>query len=128
MKRNRFDSSRFSILNRFIWILRFSKCFCLRIRDRLADSRFDIIRLRFRSSVTEFVRFGSSESDLVLAWFWFSSSEPELELTGFVCLKAEKISGHSHGGKPPSKAENGFPSKGSEGKVEAGRVDNMATE
>lgn len=79
--RNRFVSSRFSTLSRFTWFLRFSKCFCFRILDRLADSRFDSIRLRFRSSTTETGRFGSfgqafGSVGLVLV---SGSSEPEPE-------------------------------------------------
>lgn len=94
-KRSRFIISRFPTLSRFTWFLRFSRCFCFRMRDRLADSRFDIIRLRFRSSITEAGWVGSSEPDgwfgssgqeleLVLFLFgWFGSSEPELEITDF---------------------------------------------
>ena len=150
-KRNRFESSRFSTLNRFAWFLRFSKCFCLRIRDRRADSRFDIIRLRFRSSTTVMdsaprLWFGPSESP----WFRFGSSdpEPEHEITGFregktsgsdfVDCKASESefemtgsgdwmvwrnSGQSHGVKPVSKAENGFPNRES-GWI--GKADSMA--
>lgn len=113
-------SSRFSILNRFTWFRKFSRCLCLRMRDLRADSRFDIIRLRFRSSIT---RFGSSGAGFSSARVRFGSSEPELEVTGMglVGLKADKKSGQSHGVKPPSNAVNGFPSKESE----AGRAESM---
>lgn len=57
------------------------------MRDRLADSRFDIIRLSFRSSILEVVGltlgFGSSEPGLKLFIVRFSSSEPESEDAGF---------------------------------------------
>lgn len=82
------------------------------MRDRRADSRFDIIRLRFRSSTTEpkrlvpsepgvkflellrlgssepelkfldLFRFGSGEPDFGVAGAGFEVYEPELELTG----------------------------------------------
>lgn len=57
------------------------------MRDRLADSRFDIILLRFRSSTGDAspFRLGSSEQEFELACFefrfWSGSSEPELEIT-----------------------------------------------
>ncbi|RWW16589.1 hypothetical protein GW17_00019514 [Ensete ventricosum] len=41
----------FSFLSWFTCAVRSSKCFCLRILDRLADSRFDIIRFRFFWSI-----------------------------------------------------------------------------
>lgn len=48
------------------------------MRDRRADSRFDNIRLRFRSSRTQLV--WSEPDRLFLYWSRFSSSEPEPEL------------------------------------------------
>lgn len=41
----------FSALRLFIWTVRSSSSFCFLIRDRLADSRFDSILLRFLTSV-----------------------------------------------------------------------------
>lgn len=87
--RNRFKSSRFPNRSRFTWFLKFSRCFCFRMRDRRADSRFEIMRLRLRSSTAgrETAWFGSgssipdSETGLVL--FRLGSSEPEFEFTGF---------------------------------------------
>lgn len=80
------------------------------MRDRRADSRFDIMRLRFRSSMTgpkrllvpsergftflellrsepelkflELFRFGSVEPEFGVTGAGFDVSEPELELTG----------------------------------------------
>ncbi|KAF7136357.1 hypothetical protein RHSIM_Rhsim08G0090700 [Rhododendron simsii] len=85
--RSRFSSSRFPILSRFTWFLRFSRCFFFRIRDRLADSRFEIIRLRFRSSRINPVWFvssepGLSEPEFEKKGFGFGFSEPELDITG----------------------------------------------
>ncbi|KAE9466765.1 hypothetical protein C3L33_01327, partial [Rhododendron williamsianum] len=155
--RSRFSSSRFPILSRFTWFLRFSRCFFFRIRDRLADSRFEIIRLRFRSSGINPVWFvssepGLSEPEFEKKGFGFGFSDPELDITGSggVCefsepelditglsailldkkdgscsWKGKKGSWHSHGGKPPSKAENGVPNiPSTDGK--AGKADNMA--
>lgn len=113
---NRVFSSRFSTLNRFNWFRNFSRCLCLRIRDLRADSRFDIIRLRFRSSIMDPTRFESSEAGFSLSsWVWFGSSEPVLEVTVLGLVgSANQKPGQSHGVKPPSKVENGFESKGSE--------------
>jgi hypothetical protein len=129
------------------------------MRDLLADSRFDIIRLRFRSSTgdTSPLGFGSSEPELEFKWFGFrprsGSSEPELEMTGLGEWKASgshagdrikasepelektgsgdwmdgKNSGQSHGVKPASKAENGFPNMVSTGKGTR-YADNMGSE
>lgn len=81
-----FFNSRFSTRNKFNWFRRFSKCLCLRIRDRRADSRFDIILLFFLSSM---FRFELSE-----AGFWFGSPEPELEASlGLVGMKGENTVG-----------------------------------
>lgn len=120
----RLVSSRFSILSRFTWFLRFSKCLCLRMRDLLADSRFDIMRLCFRSSTRAAGGFGSSEPEfeLVTFRFRFGSSELELETTGFG-VTAENRS-QSHGVKPFSKAWKGFPMAGSDENI-AGIADNM---
>lgn len=74
--------SRFSTLNRFTWFLNFSRCLCFRMRDLRADSRFDIIRLRFRSSIIDANRFeltGSGFSSSAWVWLYGSWSEPELE-------------------------------------------------
>lgn len=107
--RNRFVSSRFSTLSRFTWFLRLSMCFCFRIRDRLADSRFDTIRLRFLSSMAGTGGFGSSEPEFEfeLSGFWpnrLDSSEPELEPKGFGEGGAlGKASKQSQGVKPFSK-------------------------
>ena len=117
-------SSRFWILSWFNWFLRFSMCFCLRIRDRRADSRFDIIRLRLRSSAAESsrfgpsepefeckgFRFGPSEQEFELTGFLFDSSDPEFERTGSCDWKMEKSSWLSQGVKPPSKDGNGLTS------------------
>lgn len=107
-------SSRFSTLNRFTWFRKFSRCLCLRTRDLRADSRFDIIRLRFRSSMMDATRFDSSEASFSSAWVRFGSSEPELEVTwlgsGLVGLKPKEWS-PSQGVKPYSNAGNGFPWK-----------------
>lgn len=103
--RSRFSCSRFPILNRFAWLLRFSRCLCLRMRDRRADSRFDIMRLRFRSSRTEpdrlvfnlfrfecsgpgFSSFWSGSWEPLL-WDGFWVSEPELDVTGSGVKKGE---------------------------------------
>ncbi|KAA8531540.1 hypothetical protein F0562_006249 [Nyssa sinensis] len=117
------------------------------MRDRLADSRFDNIRLLFRSSITGTARFGSSEPELEL--FWFGSSKPESEEIGFgfelskpefemtgscgfsekimgsCCWKSKRGSCESHGVKPPSKGGHGIPSNPSKVDKE-GKVDSMA--
>lgn len=113
---NRVFISRFSTLNRFNWFRKLSRCLCLRIRDLRADSRFDIIRLRFRSSIMDPTRFESSEAGFSFSsWVWLGSSEPVLEVTVLGLVgSGNKNSGHSHGVKPQSKAKNGFESKGSE--------------
>lgn len=49
--RSRFPSSRFSRSSWFTWFLKLSMWLCLRILDRLADSRFDSILFLFLSSV-----------------------------------------------------------------------------
>lgn len=67
---NRFFSSRFCVSNRFTCTVRFSRCFFFLQRDLLADSRFDIIRLRFLSSTEKITRFE----------FEFEPSEPEFGL------------------------------------------------
>jgi len=63
VKHNRFFNSRFSILSRFAWFVRFSKCRFFLQRDRLADSRFDCIRRSFLSCVDRTARFDSCEPD-----------------------------------------------------------------
>lgn len=94
------------------------------MRERLADSRFDIIRLFFRSDITESGRSGWSseaEGDFLFALVRSGSSEPELELvmgSSSMRSKTEERSGKSHGVVPPSTAAKGLPEKG-------GRVDNM---
>ncbi|KAM7262738.1 hypothetical protein ACFE04_000421 [Oxalis oulophora] len=108
---NRFANSRFSTLSRFTWFLWFSKCLCLRMRDLLADSRFDIIRLRFRSLVTGWT--GTSEPEFEMVWVFSGSSEPDdvvVVTTGFgISSMGEKKSEQSgQAGKSVSKAENGF--------------------
>ncbi|GMN34263.1 hypothetical protein TIFTF001_004586 [Ficus carica] len=130
----------------------FSKCFCFRILDRLADSRFDIIRLRFRSSTTEAGRLGSpappepdfgsarlllsgsssgsseQEPDKMGLGDWAGSPEPdEFEVTSAGLGKggraAGKSSWQSQGVNPPSKEGNGFPRiESEEGKME-GKVE-----
>lgn len=85
------------------------------MRDRLADSRFDIMRLRFRSSMREPARFGlgSSEPELLLAEFrfgWFGSIEPVLEIRGSGDWMVEKRSEPSQEVvKPLPKAGSGLP-------------------
>lgn len=144
-KRSWFIMSRFPTLSRFTWFLKFSKCFCFLMRDRRADSRFDIIRLRFRSSTIG----GSSEPELELFRFRFSSFEPEFELiciglelsepelektgscvgsrpkTGSSCWNGKVGSWQYQGVKPPSKAGKGVPKNPSEDNI-AGKLDNMA--
>jgi len=63
VKHNRFFNSRFSILNRFAWFVRFSKCRFFLQRDRRADSRFDCIRRSFLSCVDRTARFDPCEPD-----------------------------------------------------------------
>ncbi|PNY00906.1 hypothetical protein L195_g024193 [Trifolium pratense] len=66
------------------------RCLCFLIRDLRADSRFDIILLRFRSSIFRFESFKTG--------FSFGSPEPELEVgLGLVGLKGEKMLGKFHG-------------------------------
>lgn len=74
------------------------------MRDLRADSRFDTIRLSFRSSMTDATRFESSEPGGVR----LGSSEPELDVTrfGLVGLKPER--------SDPSHELNGLSIKGSE--------------
>ncbi|CAL9160228.1 unnamed protein product [Musa hybrid cultivar] len=57
----------FSFLSWFTCAVRSSKCFCLRILDRLADSRFDIIRFRFFWSIISACR-SSSEPEVGSIW------------------------------------------------------------
>lgn len=119
-QRNPFNMSWFSILSRFTRFLRLSRCFCFLIRDRRADSRFDTIRLRFRSSITG--RWLRTESGLSRFLFVTTEpdidrselSEPELENTGSCNGVGEKTEPWSwwsrknvgswsfHGVKPPS--------------------------
>uniref|UniRef100_A0A7C9CMG3 Uncharacterized protein n=1 Tax=Opuntia streptacantha TaxID=393608 RepID=A0A7C9CMG3_OPUST len=80
MNRNRFTHSRFCVFSRFTWFLRFSRCLCFLILDRLADSRFDIIRFLFRSSIMDPIRFSSSEPDSKPAEFRLGLSETEFDL------------------------------------------------
>ncbi|KAK2426340.1 hypothetical protein P8452_41025 [Trifolium repens] len=88
-------NSRFSALNRFNWFRKFSRCLCFLIRDLRADSRFDIILLRFRSSIFRFEPFKTD--------FSFGSPEPELEVgLGLVGLKGGKMLGKFHGVKSSS--------------------------
>lgn len=96
---NRCLYSRFWTSNRFTSFERFSKCFFFLQRDRRADSLFDIIRFRFRSSVEQTAGLVSSEPDCEATWwsvwkrdrsFWISVSSrtgnwkssifPEIEL------------------------------------------------
>ncbi|KAG4962543.1 hypothetical protein JHK85_039990 [Glycine max] len=63
VKNNRFLYFWFSILNRFSWFMRFSKCRFFLQRDRLADSRFDCIRLSFLSCEDRTARFEPCEPD-----------------------------------------------------------------
>ena len=100
------------------------------MRDLRADSRFDSIRLRFRSSITDTSRFESSEPGFSSAGVWLGSSEPELEVTGLglVGLRANKKSGQSHGVKPPSNPAKGFPSKGSEAEIAESMAANISKE
>lgn len=63
VKNNRFLYFWFSILNRFSWFMRFSKCRFFLQRDRLADSRFDCIRLSFLSCMDRTSRFEPCEPD-----------------------------------------------------------------
>ncbi|GFY86655.1 hypothetical protein Acr_05g0002940 [Actinidia rufa] len=120
---SRFVSSRFPTLKRFTWLLKFSKCFCFLMRDRLADSRFDNIRLRFRSSIVEFIwpelRFGSFEL-VKKACSWSFSSEKTDSWFG----REKRGSGQSHGIKLPSKVGNWIPNNPSEEGM-AGKADNM---
>ncbi|PSS36010.1 BZIP transcription factor [Actinidia chinensis var. chinensis] len=143
IKWSRFVSSRFPTRSRFRWFLRFSKCFFLRIRDRLADSRFDIIRLSLRSSGSGPGWVVSSEPGLELL---VSGFELEFEVTGFGLElsgpewdrtgswrkeagswggKGESGSWQSQGVKPPSKAGNGIP-KNPSGTGMAEKADSMA--
>lgn len=88
------------------------------MRDLLADSRFDNMRLRLRSSTTEstggFVASSEPEPEFVFLVFWSGSSEPdtgesrggglelaeqELEITGCWGSSGEKIWGSSCVGK-----------------------------
>ncbi|GAU18444.1 hypothetical protein TSUD_231810 [Trifolium subterraneum] len=86
---NMLFNSRFSALKRFIWFRKFSRCLCFLILDLRADSRFDIILLRFRSSIFRFESFKTG--------FSFGSPEPELEVgLGLVGLKGEKMLGKFH--------------------------------
>lgn len=71
--RNRFISSWTPALYWDTWFFRSSKCFCFFIRDRLAESLFDIKRFLLRSF----------SIGLMSHWFVSPSSEPELELFGF---------------------------------------------
>lgn len=96
------------------------------MRDLRADSRFDIMRLRLRSSMTETVCLGSSEPEFELVWIWFGSSEPELDTAGIGdWFGAGKGSGKSHGVNSLSKSGKGFPNIISDEKM-AGQADNMA--
>uniref|UniRef100_A0A2P2NZS7 Uncharacterized protein n=1 Tax=Rhizophora mucronata TaxID=61149 RepID=A0A2P2NZS7_RHIMU len=83
------------------------------MRDRLADSRFDIIRLCFRSSTSQTGRFWSLELEFELAGFWsdgFGSSELEIEPTGFGDWGMPgKSSQDSQGVEHFSKNPNGSP-------------------
>lgn len=70
---NRFIISWTPVLYWNTWFFRSSKCFCFFILDRLADSRFDIMRFLLRSW----------SIGLMSRWFVSPSSDPELELFGF---------------------------------------------
>jgi len=104
---NRLFSSRFSTLHLLNWFRRFSRCLCFLMRDLRADSRFDIMRRSFRSSITDTT--GGSGS----AGSASSLSEPELEVTGLGERRWWESS--SQGEKSAGKAENRFPRRGSEG-------------
>lgn len=70
--RSRLPSSRFSRSSWFTWFLKLSMWLCLRILDRLADSRFDSILFLFLSSVI---------SGLIsLFRLWFCSPESGLAM------------------------------------------------
>lgn len=60
----------FSFLSCATWVTRSSKCFCFLMRDRRADSRFDIILFLFLWSIT--ARKSSSEPE-----FWSREDDPE---------------------------------------------------
>ena len=60
----------FSFLSWATWVTRSSKCFCFLMRDRRADSRFDIILFLFLWSIT--ARKSSSEPE-----FWSKEEDPE---------------------------------------------------
>lgn len=82
-KLSRLLSCWFSAHSRFRSSVMSSRCFFLRQRDRRAASRFDIIRLRFRSSSTELrVLFEPSETEL-------------LGLTGLSDSRTDKSSSNS---------------------------------
>lgn len=142
---NRFIMSRFPILNRFTWFLRFSKCFCFLMRDRLADSLLDIMRLCLRSSGSSepedsgLLRFRFATHWFMFFWVKFNSArtEPEFDKTGSLgvmgvkswtcslCCWGKKGSNswQSQGGKPPSKKAGNWDPKISE---LAGIADNIA--
>lgn len=117
------------------------------MRDLLADSRFDIILLRFRSSTTETGRFGPAGEGLESDRLLFGSSDPEPEpenmgvgdwtglspepvefevSAGLRGWMAGKSSWQSHGVNPPSKDGNGFPRIESEDGKIGGKVEIMA--
>lgn len=86
LNRNRFAHSRFCVFSRFTWFLKFSRCLCFLILDRLADSRFEIIRFLFRSSIVDPIWFSSSEPgepDSKPAEFWLGLSGVEFILAEF---------------------------------------------
>lgn len=137
-KLSRFLICRFATLSRFTWLLRFSRCFCFRIRDRLADSRFDIMRLCFRSSMSEpelefleVLRFGSGEPESWVVRTWLrlklaGSWEDGGGVTTTTGSCAWKTNGGSwsiepQGNKPGSKIGNMF----SRDENMTGAADNM---
>lgn len=89
------------------------------MRDLLADSLFDIIRLRFLSSTTEIMLgFGSPELKLLLTGFGFNSFDSS--------TVARKSSEQSPGVEPFEENGKGFPSiESGEEKKAAGTVDSM---
>lgn len=93
------------------------------MRDRLADSLFDIIRLCLRSSTTGEAWFRSLEVREEfefegLSWLGFGPSEPELESRGLGGVStAGKRSGQSQGGNPFPKERNGLSRMGSDGSM-----------
>ncbi|MFS8033147.1 hypothetical protein Hanom_Chr17g01566101 [Helianthus anomalus] len=91
--RKRFIRARFSVLSRFNWLLMSSKCFCFLIRERLADSRLDILRLRLRSSITLTTSLEGLGKGVEL-------SELEMENTGSCSEKRTGVSCGSQGVKP----------------------------